>query len=173
MSNSPKLACNDVEPDTLLSHPGGPLYGHVVSGVATTNCSRAETRRATFSLPLRTELVVSHQHCCRSETMLRTRKSHTVLGTSRSYHFDICVWRKVETVVHCHSQELGVQVSQAWKELSDEVGILKRPAGLMTSIRVALMGKRSSWPAPVSQSCQPAELHSTRLWRQIPDCSRR
>ena len=85
-------------------NPRVPLYGHVVCGVATANCSSAETRRATSSLPLRTELVVSHQHCCRSETVLKTRKCHTVLGRSWSYHFDMCVWLKVETVIHDQSQ---------------------------------------------------------------------
>ena len=36
----------------------------------------------------------------------------------------------------------------AWKRMPDEVGIPRRPAELMTRIRVALMGKRSSGARP-------------------------
>ena len=91
----------------------GPLKGDGVCDVATTNCSRAETRRA----------------------------------TSGSYHFDMCVWRKVETVIHAQSQSPQSK-SLGLEEMPDEVGILRRPTELMTSIRVALMGKRPSRPSP-------------------------
>ena len=42
--------------------------------------------------------------------------------------------------------------------MPDEVGILGRPAELMTSIRVALLGKTVVGPAPMSWSSQWADL---------------
>ena len=61
--------------------------------------------------------------------------------------FDMCVWRKVETVIHdqCQSSQ---SKSLDLEEMPDEVRILRRPSELMTSIRVALMGKWSSGPRP-------------------------
>ena len=61
--------------------------------------------------------------------------------------FDVCVWRKVENVIHDQSQS-PLSKSLGLEEMPDEVGILRRPAELMTSIREALMGERSSGPRP-------------------------
>ena len=87
----------------------------------------------------------------------KTRKSHTVLGTSGSYHFDMCVWRKMEIVIHAQSQS-SQSTSLGLEEMPDEVCILGRPAELTTSIRVALMGKTVVGPAPTTWSFQRAEL---------------
>ena len=109
MWKSSKLAFSNVEPDTLLSQPKEPLCGDVVCGVATTNCHRVETRRAT----------------------LRAALPHVRLAESGNRH-------------PRSEPELVVQVSLGLEEMPDEVGILRRPAELMTSIRVALMGELSS-----------------------------
>ena len=63
--------------------------------------------------------------------------------------FRTCVWRKVETVIHDQSHS-SLSKSLGLEEILDEVGILRRPAELMTSIRVALLGELSSGLRPSS-----------------------
>ena len=71
---------------------------------------------------------------CRSEE--NTARAWDSCG---ALHRNMLLMDYGKNVVDDHRQKLRVHVSRL-----DEVGILRRPAELMTSIRVALMGALSS-----------------------------
>ena len=64
---------------------------------------------------------------------------------------------RAHVLINAQSQS-SYSKSLSLERMSDEVCILKRQAELMTSIRVALMGKTVDGPAPMSCSSQRAEL---------------